>query len=489
MFDKNFFPTPEEVIKKMLEPYYNESSFEYETSGKLILEPSAGKGDILEELCKYRTKENVYCIEKNPDLQKILTGKGYKLIADDFLEFECEHDFNLIVMNPPFDEGDKHLLKAWEIMNNGDIVCLLNAETIRNPYNKTRQLLATIIKDNGGSVEELGNCFSTAERKTDVEVVLVRLTKKAERKAFDFGTMESENLEFDEDLGSEIATGDTIGNIVLHYEEAKKDFKEALQKMDKMNQSMKFLTGEYGMDVYKEMDSYGSPHNKYHSFLDNVKVQIWNNIIKQLNIEKYMTSKVREDFDRKVREMGNMAINEANIKNVVMAVIQNSGNILEDGIVEVFDIFTKYYKENRVHVEGWKTNDSWKVNRKIILPYVIKAESYNSHYRAEYSAKFSDIEKCLCYISGIQYDHITHLNTWIEQVAIGDSSWHNSRFFEFRCYKKGTIHLKFKDEWLWKEFNMRATKGKNWLPEAEEKAWREERKEYEEKYNLPLLTN
>ena len=38
-------------------------------------------------------------------------------------------------MNPPFSEGDKHLLKAINIMKNGgQIVCILNAETIKNPY-------------------------------------------------------------------------------------------------------------------------------------------------------------------------------------------------------------------------------------------------------------------------------------------------------------------------------------------------------------------
>ncbi|MCP4761329.1 MAG: DUF4942 domain-containing protein, partial [archaeon] len=51
-----------------------------------------------------------------------------------------------------------------------------------------------------------------------------------------------------------------------------------------------------------------------------------------------------------------------------------------------------------------------------------------------------------------------------------------SEFFNFRCYKKGTLHLHFKDDWLWEEFNMRACAGKNWLPEAEREKWEEERK-------------
>ena len=42
-------------------------------------------------------------------------------------------------MNPPFAQGEKHLLKALEMQERGGaIICILNAETIRNPNNLTR---------------------------------------------------------------------------------------------------------------------------------------------------------------------------------------------------------------------------------------------------------------------------------------------------------------------------------------------------------------
>ncbi|MBL7128508.1 MAG: DUF4942 domain-containing protein [Ignavibacteria bacterium] len=33
-------------------------------------------------------------------------------------------------------------------------------------------------------------------------------------------------------------------------------------------------------------------------------------------------------------------------------------------------------------------------------------------------------------------------------------------------FKKGTIHLTFKDDKLWEKFNLEAARGKNWLPPA-----------------------
>jgi hypothetical protein len=40
-----------------------------------------------------------------------------------------------------------------------------------------------------------------------------------------------------------------------------------------------------------------------------------------------------------------------------------------------------------------------------------------------------------------------------------------STFFKMRYFKKGTLHLEFKDADLWERFNITAAKGKNWLPE------------------------
>lgn len=113
LFDPEFYPTPAEVIKKMIEPYGPR------LDSATILEPSAGNGAIVDFLCNtgievqfetskgqtyihtMRAKaENVYCIEKNPDLRMILQQKKYRVLDSDFLSFAPEHRFNLLTMNP-----------------------------------------------------------------------------------------------------------------------------------------------------------------------------------------------------------------------------------------------------------------------------------------------------------------------------------------------------------------------------------------------------
>lgn len=70
-------------------------------------------------------------------------------------------------MNPPFNQGCKHVLHAWDILFDGEIVAILNAETVKNPFSAERRLLAQLIEDHG-SVEYIKDAFMDpdTQRKT-----------------------------------------------------------------------------------------------------------------------------------------------------------------------------------------------------------------------------------------------------------------------------------------------------------------------------------
>jgi hypothetical protein len=168
---------------------------------RYFLEPSAGKGDIADVIRNPTTYEefvadnpeyeeqrksdrgsgywgesrndsriHVDVIENYPDLISVLHGKEYDVVGYDWLTYDGVSYYDAIVMNPPYSEGAKHCLKAFDFMHNGEIVCLLNEETIKNPYTEERKRLVKIIEQ-FGDVEYLGDCFSTAERQTSVDEV------------------------------------------------------------------------------------------------------------------------------------------------------------------------------------------------------------------------------------------------------------------------------------------------------------------------------
>ena len=155
MFEQNkdFYPTPGRLIEKMLFSL----DFDYIQS---ILEPSAGKGDIVDKIKKKEDsgwkKRNfdIDCIESDSNLQHILKGKSYRLVYNDFLNYETMKEYDLIIMNPPFSNGCKHLLKALEMQkrNGGAIVCLLNAETLKNQCNNDRITLVRLLAEYNANI-------------------------------------------------------------------------------------------------------------------------------------------------------------------------------------------------------------------------------------------------------------------------------------------------------------------------------------------------
>lgn len=511
MFDDEFFPTPPAVIQQMIAPFLKERrTGGYHDENELlcsghILEPSAGKGDILDYIeARFRawSGRKFYCFEQNPDLQLILKEKGYRLMGSDFLDYHGDHFFDLILMNPPFSNGDEHLLHAWDILKEGELVCLLNAETLLNPYTERRKLLASIIEQHG-SYEVLGNVFSTAERKTDVCVALVRLSKAEKPLDFKFEKVNKEQqFDLDEEtIKNPVATRDVVGNMVLQYEKLKEVFVEYLKAQD----ALKFYAqGLFGFREIADMikSTSGNKKERFNDFLDDANMEVWKTVISKIGMERYMTSRVRENFSKFQKQQGMMDFTKENVQALIRMLLENSGNILEQAVGDVFDIFTSYYKENRLHVEGWKTNDKWKVNQKVILPHGVRygeymtassIKQYGDKFDTVYDVRYDDIDKVMCYLTGTPFERCLTIDKALSRkfeiignVKPGDTfdNTCESQFFTMRFWKKGTLHLVFKDERLWQEFNMRACALKKWLPDHEEKEWRASKQREKEQLEL-----
>ena len=175
-FNKDFYPTTPSLIAKMI------SKISW-LNVKDILEPSAGKADIIEYINENHSRYqnyNIKAIEIDVNLQHILRGKGIEVIDSDFLNYNGLEQFDLIIANFPFSEGDKHLHKAIDILFSGQIVCLLNAETIKNPYSNSRKDLVRRLKMLDATIEYIPNAFVNqegAERTTGVEVALIYINK------------------------------------------------------------------------------------------------------------------------------------------------------------------------------------------------------------------------------------------------------------------------------------------------------------------------
>lgn len=480
MINEGFYPTPKPVIEQMLAPYVEtidvpadkERSFrQYGFSrvvlraGHDILEPSAGKGDLADYLVEKfdRRAGQIDCIEIEPDLRATLTGKGYRVVDSDFLSFDEPYHYDLVIMNPPFADGVSHLLKAWQVVaDGGRVICLLNAESLNNPYTNERQLLQHLISEHG-RFECIGQAFKDAERPTDVEVAIVWL-EKPEREKVTF-----EGVKFEQEAGpneaefgaNPLASRDTITSLVHQYQAAR----QLLQDRHDVESKIKFYTRGTRFNLE------GRENRNLTTLVEELKQHFWRYVFDKTKVGHLTTSNFQKDFEAHVSQTSNLAFSESNIYQVLTELFGDRENIMQRCIVEAFDRATSYHEKNKIHVEGWKTNKCWKLSKRVIHPWGISTEW--SSWRLQYGGGkdfYDDLDKALCFIQGISYESVTSISAAIEsmchqinQKQVDYDSQFESTHFRIRMYKKGTVHLEFKDLALLAQFNLAAAKGKNWV--------------------------
>jgi len=401
MFDKDFYPTPKEVIFKMLRGL--------DIANKIVLEPSAGKGDIINIL--KREKATVLACEKNEELAKICTEKADVFLGYDFLEVTSDQisHIDFIVMNPPFSEDDKHILHAWEICPEGcEIVSLCNWETLNNPYTKSRKQLIEII-ENSGKIENLGECFSTAERKTNVEVGLIRLTKPKGDDYDEFKDYFDLGEEY-QDQQDGIMSYDVILEIVNRYVGAVKMFDEVEEISNKINS----LTSSFSrcpISFGAHYDSRGDIYRKVTRDVYKKELQkaAWDKVFSMMDMEKYMTHKVKEKINKFVEQQYHVPFTRKNIYLMIQLIAGTHEDRMKSIIVEMFDWLTSHHHENRFQQEGWKTNSEYMVNKKFIAPYQRLELGWHGEPKIAWSSnghQIDDLVKAICYITGEDYDRV-----------------------------------------------------------------------------------
>lgn len=452
MFNADFYPTPEEVIKQLLAPILSERGY-LPLNGGYLLEPSAGKGDIIEFLLKHRliNREKLVVYELEPELQATLVGKGLPLHGFDFLTYADGYDIGLIIANPPFSQGAKHVLKMWEVLSDGGtIACLLNAETVANPYTEERRLLSLLIEDYGYTVP-LGKAFSTAERKTDVEVVAVYLTKpQKEKRDFSHLSLE-EDSPSQEEASSTVQTGLTISRNLLDvlFERYLLSL-EALRAYIDSSQELGLLAVDLRIKG-KSFITY-----EYNDMLRELKQAFWKYTLERTKYGEKTTHSFREKFYKHIDTVGNLAYSPENVLLVLTSFLADYDKNMVEAAIEVADRLCWYFDTNIKAERGnrWKSNKSWKVNEKLVLPHMVECHpilGWGMKYYDDWR-RINDLEKILCWLGGTPYEEVITAQKATEN-CLGTTEAYESTFFKLRMYKKGTVHFYFLDPALLAEFN------------------------------------
>ncbi|MDH4187917.1 MAG: DUF4942 domain-containing protein [Nitrospira sp.] len=483
MFGPDFYPTPRTIAAKMLAKVSPDAVH--------FLEPSAGKGDLATAILKAgeydrwhsSNRYRVDVIESHPDLVDILRAKeGLSVVGYDWLTYAGVSYYDAIVMNPPFSKGAEHLLRAWDFLHAGEIVCLLNQETIDNPYADERKRLAAIIAEHG-NVEPLGDCFKDAERGTAASVAMVYLKKVTEDDRIHLWENDGQERPIDDGIDApELlpALRDKLGNMEHYYNQALTEMFKGFNHIRKSSLFMEALGagvrqakgGREDIEHILKL-ALGNVTAARAEFATQLRRGAWMHVFDQVEFTKWLDSKQTEELLRDLEAGATVAFTTQNIKGTLSNIFLQRKQLFEQSVWNVFVDLTKHFKGNTTGdigsgdgQSGWKTNDSYKVNERLVFPYGCSF-SYGSFslwgsYR-QAGTIYQDLDRVLCVLDGARLEETRTVCNALEYA------FRNSRqpgtcestYFSIRYFKKGTVHLKWKRKDLQQLFNRTAAAGRN----------------------------
>ena len=463
IFNGDFYPTPHDVIERMM--------MGVEIAGKVALEPSAGSGNIVDYLTQAGAK-NVLACELSEALRKTLAGKC-DVICNDFLRVTSEQisHIDIIVMNPPFSADERHILHAWEIAPGGcEIVALCNSNTIEQRYSSSRKEVFELVEAYGFS-EYFGSCFKEAERKTDVTVSCIHLykPKTGEEEFDDYFSLAPD----DENQQEGIQSYNLIRDLVNRYVEAVRRFDGVIDASDEINRLTEpFKSNKVQFGAYKQGESYGRTDITRDYFKKELQKSAWALIFGKMNMDKYVTMGVREDINRFVERQCHIPFTMHNVFRMLEIIVGTQGHRMKKVLVEAFDHICSFSAENSTAGEKWKTNSDYMINRRFIVPYICDYDTRwpNPHVSVStgrYTEQIEDVVKALCFITGANFDDFSRLYSFVCRNNMTWGQWYEWGFFRIRGYKKGTMHFEFVRQEDWMKFNIEVARIKGWqLPKA-----------------------
>ena len=530
--DNQFYPTPKELAEKLLDDvdwnFVND-----------VLEPSCGKGDLILHMADivnkdYRTYINVDGIEIDSYLRSIcdyrfhdevtellskknsIENKKYydhnlrkyvglteedqsmvkelkyeidkrnfihfHLVHDDFLTFDSRKKYDLIIMNPPFENGDKHLLKAIDIAEKygGEIRCILNAETITNPFTNSRKLLQSKLEKYGSRIEFAKNAFQDAERKTGVEVAVIKVSiPKLQKESDIYNRLKSEESErfknrVRKDDVTDVVVSDFIEQIVSRYNV---EVDAGIELIEQYEALKPYILNGFNEDKYNspmitlKVGKHDADVNQY---INSVRKKYWTELFNRKEFTGKFTNNLRDKYLEMVSNLINYDFSIYNINQISIKMMDEMTDGVKETILNLFDEMSKEYswypetKSNIHYYNGWKSNKAHKVSNKVIMPIhgIFSDYSWQKETFKVYEAErtISDIEKVFDYLDDGRTSECSLHGVLERACQEGKTRKIHCKYFDVSLFKKGTMHIQFTNLDILERFNIYAAMNRDWLP-------------------------
>lgn len=480
--DFQFYPTPADLAKRMWAKFKDRNYVR-------VLEPSAGNGDLAEAgkpEGRWGREFAIDCCEIDATRHGALREKGLNVVGLDFMDLASASIYSHIIANPPFQHGSAHILRCWQLLWNGEICAIVNAETVRNPFSQERRDLVKLI-DQFGEVEFIENAFvvDDAERKTNVEVALIWLRKTAdlqqdvignlfEELREDRSTPESLSADFKQE--SNVALSNTvIENAVLAFDAAVKAMRDSVFSSARaryysalLGDTMAVRNGGGATTPAPAVDAV---QKSIAEGYQDLKDRAWTNVLRSTNVTDRLSSAAQKRVESEFEQIKKLDFTVANIYGFLCGLIEKQGEIQLQMALDVFDLFTRYHSDNTVFYKGWRSNDRhWtcgvrlKTTRMVLPGH--RTESYNNGLPYESERLLADFDKVFAMLDGKLEPEFGLVAAFRQHFhALRTGSRIETTYFDVRYYPgTGTVHFFAKSKVLIDRLNRLVGRHRNWLP-------------------------
>lgn len=461
----------------------------------------------MRERARYKFEEagkKFLAVEIDPQHHAMLRENGATILGYDFMTIESLATVDQIIMNPPYADGAKHVLHAWDKVYDAEIVAIVNAETIRNPYSQERQRLVELIEKHG-SVEFLQDQFTdNVDRKTDVEVALIHLEKTPES-IFDMeailgGLKQGDNAkgpEIEPEVCQALALPENLVQNTYHRfvaaVNAARVAAEASAIAAKASTALGVTLSEMqakGVDNgYRgeTVDVRKTANSHFQRDYNNLKKQAWAQIIRSSLLTDKLSNQARRKVEAEAESIYLMEFSIANVHGFLAGLFESMGDIYSDMVCGLFDNIVGRSNDNVAFYKTWKSNERHRFGMRLkrtrfIIPNFSLTWGGSLCYESEQF--LADIDKVFGYLHGVTGSYDGLVDTFRRQRC--DSGERiSSRYFEFRFYKGArTMHFYPKSQEVIEKLNRFVGARRQWLPDQMEQGNADFNKQYEQAENL-----
>lgn len=249
----------------------------------------------------------------------------------------------------------------------------------------------------------------------------------------------------------------TIVQLVATYRKAELTILESLKKLRDTEQELQAAFG----DQHGRMDL-GSLylHGKHYNLDDTGEIlgvllrQAWGVLFERMELRRILSTERINQMDEQLRTGKDLLpITENNVLGLLEGTMMQMKTFHQEAVKEVYDWLIPRH-------ERFKTNSIYEVRERVVIPYAVRV-SYQgrfepgvlcSHYNRE--AQLRNLDNVFHTLDG-QGTVKTYggpLCDAIKKCTTTDNRGETD-YFEFRCFRNGNLHLRFKRLDLLAQFN------------------------------------